>query len=134
MRELFCGKHLDAQSCCMECECERLRSALKAAEARPCVEHCQEERAAGNGGCGACALCVGEWRHRAELAEHYNKVGDAIRERLEAVLREADAALGDCDDYVQLPALYLHGAKVPMHVRLSDARSTIARALGGKHE
>ena len=51
-------------------ELRRDRDALKAkleiAEARPCVEICQEERAKGNGGCGACALCCKEWREKAE--------------------------------------------------------------------
>lgn len=36
---------------------------------RPCVELCQEERAQGNGGCGACALCCKEQTVRAEIAE-----------------------------------------------------------------
>src|SRR5688500_7081077 len=35
----------------------------------PSVEHCQVERAEGNGGCGACALCCKEQRERAEKAE-----------------------------------------------------------------
>lgn len=30
------------------------------------VESCREERAAGNGGCGACALCCNEWRELAQ--------------------------------------------------------------------
>lgn len=32
----------------------------------PCVENCREERAAGNGGCGACALCCKEARDVAD--------------------------------------------------------------------
>lgn len=29
---------------------------------------CAEERAAGNGGCGACSWCCSQWRERAEVA------------------------------------------------------------------
>jgi len=45
-----------------EAEVERLRG-------QPSVAICREERAEGNGGCGACALCCKEWRDRAEKAE-----------------------------------------------------------------
>lgn len=48
---------------------DALANRAEAAEARPSVEICQEERAQGNGGCGACALCCKEWREKTEAAE-----------------------------------------------------------------
>lgn len=46
---------------------------------RPCVEICREERAMGNGGCGACALCCDE--ARAERDEQIDEAA-MLRERL----------------------------------------------------
>lgn len=55
----------------------RLKNRLQTAEARPCVEICIEERAKGNGGCGACALCCKEWREQAEAAKTYPELAEA---------------------------------------------------------
>ena len=44
---------------------ERLKQSVAELEARPCVEICEQERAEGNGGCGACALCCHEATERA---------------------------------------------------------------------
>lgn len=52
--------------------CDELREQVKIAEARPCVEHCREERAMGNGGCGACSMCCREMQERVEKADDLN--------------------------------------------------------------
>jgi hypothetical protein len=48
------------------------------------VEWCREERAKGNGGCGACALCCGELRQKVESLEA-------------ALLRQKDISRGYCN-------------------------------------
>jgi len=67
-------------------EIARLKDELARLRARPSVEICREERARGNGGCGACALCCQELREaaddlstlRAELAQE-RLVSDRLR-------------------------------------------------------
>jgi hypothetical protein len=57
-------------------------------------ESCLEEREAGNGGCGACAICCGEWRERAVKAERewdwYKAHCEEQRARAEKAEREHD--------------------------------------------
>jgi hypothetical protein len=76
----------------VEDEVERLKVRVKELENLPSVEHCKKERSAGAGGCGACALCCGELRSRAEDAEAENKrLQRAARLLVEEYLANADS-------------------------------------------
>lgn len=55
-----------------EREIQSLRASIKWIKSP--AEACSEERAAGNGGCGACSICCGELRERVERCE------EALRE------------------------------------------------------
>lgn len=71
-------------------ECRAAADEIEKLAARPCVEICQEERALGNGGCGACALCCKEANEHADaLAQTLNEIskGDTAEERCQQLAR-----------------------------------------------
>lgn len=121
-----------------------LTSEVDALNALPCVERCREERAAGNGGCGACALCCKEARDEAESlacslavqsettdkwhrqadewrdakaqeeAAHRTEINDAIRERDDA--RDEAAMLGDLAMALANTTASGHAVASPLHI------------------
>lgn len=54
---------------------------------------CAEERAAGNGGCGACSWCCSQWRERAEVA-----TAELARVKADSLRVVPDVEAFDIDD------------------------------------